>query len=178
MVRTIERVIRWVALALTFISGIALLLMMVQTVVDILMKNFLGRPIEGNLEIMSVYHMVAIVFLPLAIVELKHEHITVDLLVRLFPAWLRRITDTLGYLVAAIFFGILAYQTWLDAMKAFRIDEILMTSILITIWPAKFSLPIGFAAVMLASALHAWRAATDPEFDPTPESPDLPADPS
>jgi TRAP-type C4-dicarboxylate transport system permease small subunit len=178
MVKRVERAIRVLALALTAVSGVALLLMMLQTVVDILMKNFLGRPIEGNLEIMSVYHMVAIVFLPLAIVELKHEHITVDLLVRLFPPWLRRVTDTLGYLVATIFFGILTYQTWIDAMKAFRIDEILMTSILITIWPAKFSLPIGFAAVMLASALHAWRAATDPDFDPTPESPDLPADPS
>ena len=80
--------------------------------------------------------------------------------------------------VSAVFFGILAYQTGLDALKAFRIDEILMTSILITIWPAKFSLPIGFTAVMLASALHAWQAATDPDFDPTPENPDLPADPS
>jgi TRAP-type C4-dicarboxylate transport system permease small subunit len=80
--------------------------------------------------------------------------------------------------VSAVFFGILTYQTWLDAVKAFRIDEILMTSILITIWPAKFSLPIGFAAVMLACLLHALRTATDPTFDPVPESPDLPADPS
>jgi len=178
MVGGIEKGVRWVAMALAVVAGIALLLMMVQTVVDILMKNFLGRPIEGNLEIMSVYHMVAIVFLPLAVVEVKHEHITVDLLVRLFPAGLRRFTDTLGYLVSGVFFAMLTYQTWLDAMKAFRIDEILMTSILITIWPAKFSLPIGFAAVMLASFLHAWRAATDPAFDATPESPDLPADPS
>jgi TRAP-type C4-dicarboxylate transport system permease small subunit len=178
MVKTVGNVIRWAALALTAVSAVALLLMMAQTVIDILMKNIFGRPIEGNLEIMSVYHMVAIVFLPLAIVELKHEHITVDLLVRIFPRPIRRVTDTLGYLVATIFFGILAYQTWLDALKALRIDEILMTSILITIWPAKFSLPIGFAGVMLASALHAWRAATDPDFDPTPDSPDLPADPS
>ena len=178
MVDAIEKVIRWIALALAVVAGVALILMMLQTVVDILMKNFAGAPIEGNLEIMSVYHMVAIVFLPLAIVELKHEHITVDLLVQLFPHWLRRVTDTLGYLVCAVFFGLLTYQTWLDAVKAFRIDEILMTSILITIWPAKFSLPIGFAAVMLASLLHALRAATDPNFDPTPESPDVPADPS
>ena len=178
MVKGIEKGVRWVAMALAVVAGIALLLMMVQTVVDILMKNFLGRPIEGNLEIMSVYHMVAIVFLPLAIVEMKHEHITVDLLVQLFPSGLRRLTDTLGYLVSGVFFAMLTYQTWLDAIKAFRIDEILMTSILITIWPAKFSLPIGFAAVMLASFLHAWRAATEPEFDATPESPDLPADPS
>jgi TRAP-type C4-dicarboxylate transport system permease small subunit len=178
MVKAIEKAIRWIGLALAVVAGVALLLMMVQTVIDILMKNFLGRPIEGNLEIMSVYHMVAIVFLPLAIVELKHEHITVDLLVRLFPRRLRRITDTFGYLISGVFFAMLTYQTWLDAVKAFRIDEILMTSILITIWPAKFSLPFGFAVVMLASFLHAWRAATDPAFDATPETPDIPADPS
>ncbi|MCP5152831.1 MAG: TRAP transporter small permease [Ectothiorhodospiraceae bacterium] len=176
--KMLERWLRRVAMALTVIAGIALLLMMAQTVIDILMKNLMGAPIEGNLEIMSVYHMVAIVFLPLAIVELKHEHINVDLLVRLFPTGLRRVTDSLGYLITAVFFAMLTYQTWLDAVKSFRIDEILMTSILITIWPAKFSLPIGFAAVALASLLHAWRAASDPSFDPTPESPDLPADPS
>jgi TRAP-type C4-dicarboxylate transport system permease small subunit len=174
--KTCENWLRRIAMGLTIIAGVALLLMMVQTVVDVLMKNIFGAPIEGNLEIVSVYHMVAIVFLPLAIVELKHEHINVDLVVRLFPTGVRRLTDTLGYLVSAVFFGILTYQTWLDAVKAFRIDEILMTSILITIWPAKFSLPIGFAAVMLACLLHALRTATDPTFDPVPESPDLPAD--
>lgn len=167
--------IRAVALALAFVAGVALILMMLQTVVDVTMKNLFGGPIEGNLEIMSVYHMVALVFLPLAIVELKHEHITVDLLVQIFPRGLRRLTDTAGYLVSAVFFGMLTWQTWIDAVESWKIGELLMTSILITIWPAKFSLPIGFAAVMLASLLHAWKAASDPEFDPTPAAP---ADPS
>ena len=166
---------RAIAVALAVVAGIALLAMMVQTVVDVSKNNLLGAPIEGNLEIMSVYHMVAIVFLPLAIVEVKHEHITVDLLVRLFPWWLRRITDTLGYLVAAFFFAILMWQTWIDAYESWAMGEILMTSILITIWPAKFSLPIGFASIMLASLLHAWRAATDRDFDPTPASPTDPS---
>jgi len=176
--KTLELWLRRLSMGLTIIAGVGLLLMMTQTVVDVLMKNFFGAPIEGNLEIVSVYHMVAIVFLPLAIVELKHEHINVDLLVRLFPRGLRRVTDTLSYLVSTVFFGMLTYQTWIDAVQAFRIGEILMTSILITIWPAKFSLPIGFAAVMLASLLHTVRSATDPSFEPVPESPDLPSDPS
>ena len=110
--------------------------------------------------------------------KLKHEHINVDLLVRLFPKRLRRVTDTLGYVVSTVFFAMLTYQTWIDAVEAWQIDEILMTSILITIWPAKFSLPIGFAAVTLACLVHAIRAASDPGFTPVPEAPDLPADPS
>lgn len=178
MVSRIETVIRWISWSLAAVAGVTLILMMVQTVIDIVLKNLFGAPIEGNLEIISVYYMVAIVFLPLALVEVKHEHIQVDLVVRLFPPWLRRITDTAGYLVAAVFFAILAYRTGLDALKSYQIGELLMTSILITIWPAKFSLPIGFGAVMLACLLHAWRAATDPAFDPSPSSADLPPDPS
>lgn len=162
-------------MALAVIAGVALLLMMVQTVVDVAKNNLFGAPIEGNLEIMSVYHMVAVVFLPLAIVEMKHEHINVDLLVRLFPSGLRRVTDTVGYLISAVFFGILMWQTWIDAYESWQMGELLMTSILITIWPSKFALPIGFAAVMLACLLHAWQAATDPAFDSTPAAP---ADPS
>jgi TRAP-type C4-dicarboxylate transport system permease small subunit len=174
----IERALRIACGALTAVAGVALLLMMAQTVLDVLMRNFGGGPIEGNLEIISVYHMVALVFLPLGFVELKHEHISVDLLVRLFPSWLRRGTETLSYLVAAVFFALLTRQTWFDAVRAFEIGEILMTSILIIVWPAKFSLPLGFGAVTLACLLHAWKAATDPAFDPRPEDPDLPADPS
>lgn len=165
----------WViANTLGLIAGAAIFLMMIQTVADVAMKNFFGAPIEGNLEIVSVYHMVAIVFLPLALVELKHEHISVDLVVRVLPPWMRRVTDTFAYLVCTMFFTMLAWQTWVDAIKSYEIGEILMTSILITIWPAKFSLPIGFSAVALATLLHAWQAATDPSFDPTPASPDAP----
>lgn len=174
----IERMIRWLAGGLAAIAGLALLAMMLQTVVDVAMNNLMGRPIEGNLEVMSAYHMVALVFLPLAFVEIKHEHITVDLLVQTFPDRVRRTLDVFAYLVCSIFFGLLAYQTGLDAIESLRIGEILMTSIQITIWPAKFSLPIGFAAVTLVTLLHAWKSATDPAFVPVPEDPELPSDPS
>ncbi len=174
----IEKAIRWLAIGLAAISGVAVLLMMLQTVVDVAMNNFLGKPIEGNLEVMSVYHMVMVVFLPLAFVELKHEHITVELLIQTFPDWLRRLVDGFGYAVSAAFFGILSYQTWIDAIESYRIGEILMTSLFITIWPAKFSLPIGFTAIALVMLLHLWKVATDPNFQPVPANPDIPADPS
>ncbi|MEM6678280.1 MAG: TRAP transporter small permease [Pseudomonadota bacterium] len=176
--KLIEQGLRLGCGALAALAGIALLLMMVQTVLDVVMRNFFGGPIEGNLEIMSIYHMVALVFLPLGFVEMRHEHISVELVVRLFPSWLRRATEVLAYLVAAVFFALLTRQTWLDAVKAFEIGEILMTSMLIIVWPAKFSLPLGFGSVTLACLLHAWKAGTDPDFDPTPTSPDASPDPS
>ena len=170
--KMIETAIRRFAQLLAFIAGISLALMMIQTVVDVLMNNFLGRPIEGNLEIISVYHMVLVVFLPLALVELRHEHISADLFVRLLPAGVQKVIYCLGALVSATFFGILMWQTWLDALKSLSINEVVMGSIYIVVWPAKFALPVGFLAITLVFLLHAWKAVTDPHFDPSPPEPD------
>src|SRR3712207_1142471 len=118
----IERAIRALAYSLALVAAISVVLMMLQTVADVLMTDIFGRPIEGNLEISSIYHMVIVVFLPLALVELRHENITADILVRLFPARVQQIVYGLGQLVCAVFFAILAYQTWLDAVNAWRIN--------------------------------------------------------
>jgi TRAP-type C4-dicarboxylate transport system permease small subunit len=170
---TLDRVTDVLARLLMGIAIVALFLMMAQMVVDVAMRNFFRRPIEGSLEIVSVYHMVAVVFLPLALVERRHEHITVDLLVERLPLVLRRILMVIGYVVCAIFFALLTYQTAKDAWAAYEIGEILMSSIYITVWPAKFLLPIGFFVMLLQVLLHAWKAAIDPAFDPSPESPDM-----
>jgi TRAP-type C4-dicarboxylate transport system permease small subunit len=168
----IDRAVHAVSRLLMAVAMLALILMMVQMVVDVAMRNFFRRPIEGSLEIVSVYHMVAVVFLPLALVERRHEHITVDLLVASLSPGIRRLLLVIGYIVSAIFFGLLTYQTSIDAIEAYNIGEILMSSIYITVWPAKFLLPIGFALMLLQVLLHVWRAATDPAFDPQPAAPD------
>lgn len=171
--QTLDRVTDVLARLLMGIAVLALFLMMAQMVVDVAMRNFFRRPIEGSLEIVSVYHMVAVVFLPLALVERRHEHITVDLLVERLPALARRVIMVIGYIVCAVFFALLTYQTAKDAYEAYNIGEILMSSIYITVWPAKFLLPIGFFVMLLQVILHAWKAATDPAFAPTPEAPDM-----
>ncbi len=167
----VEWLIDRLAWALAVIAGVALVLMMLQMAADVFMANILGRTIRGNLEIISVYHMVLVVFLPLAFVERRHEHICVDLVIQLMPRLVQRIGLVIGYLLSAAFFAVLAYQTGHDAVRSYQIGEIMMGSRYVTIWPAKFALPIGFFAVMLPCLLHAWKAATDPDFDPVPASP-------
>ena len=71
MIDRIERALRLACGALAALAGAALLLMMIQTVIDVSMRNFAGRPIEGNLEIMSVYHMVALVSSEMKAVPIK-----------------------------------------------------------------------------------------------------------
>ncbi len=165
----IDGAIKWLSWFLAAIGGIALVLMMVQTVADVVADQFFTRPIPGNLEVISVYHMVLVVFLPLAYIERRHEHIQVDLLYQLMPRMLQRITLVLGYLLSAGFFGILTWRTWGDAIKSLAKNEMLMGNVYVIIWPAKFVLPIGFGAIALVVLLHAWRAASDRTF--TPDAP-------
>ena len=169
--QTFDYLTRQTARLLALIAGISLLLMMLQTVADVIMSRIFQHPIEGNLEIVSAYHMVLVVFLPLAVVELRHEHINADLFVRVLPAAVQRAIYVFGCLVSLIFFGALFWQTGQDAIEAWRIDEVLMSSVYVLIWPAKFTLPIGFFAIMLAIVLHIVKAITDPDFDPTPPDP-------
>jgi len=168
----VEKIIRGFADVVTFIAGVSLLLMMTQTVVDVMLNNFMGAPIEGNLEIISVYHMVLVVFLPLAYVELRHEHINADLFVRMMPPTAQRIIYVFGCVVSCCFFGVLGWQTLLDAISSYQIKEVIMGSIYVEVWPSKFSLPIGFLAILLVLLLHIWKALTDPSFEPVPENPE------
>jgi TRAP-type C4-dicarboxylate transport system permease small subunit len=163
---TIDRWTGRLSTALMFIAGIALMLMMVQMVIDVFMRNFFRSPIEGSLEIVSNYHMVAVVFLPLALVERRNEHITVDLFVNMMPAGAQRLVRIIGYIVCAIFFGLLTYQTGIDAFEAWERNELLMSSIFIILWPAKMLLPIGFGLMLVQVLLHAWKSIISADFDP------------
>jgi TRAP-type C4-dicarboxylate transport system permease small subunit len=174
---SVDRAIRAIANALSLVAGVCLVLMMLQMVLDVVLKYVFNTPIEGNLQIVSRYYMVGVVFLPLAMVELRHGHINVDLFTRLLPQRGQNYVYAFSCLVAAVFFVALTYQTALDALHAMKVNEMIMGSIYVTIWPARWMLPIGFAVIALAVLLHAWRALRDPDrFRPEPDSPDFPPD--
>ncbi|NVK60933.1 MAG: TRAP transporter small permease, partial [Rhodobacteraceae bacterium] len=75
MLAGIDKGLLWLARGLILIAAAGLALMMIQTVADVVADNFWNHPIPGNLEVISVYHMVLVVFLPLAFVEWQHENI-------------------------------------------------------------------------------------------------------
>lgn len=158
----IDKILYRMSRILMLIASVGLILMMVQTVIDVIADSFFGKPIPGNLEVISVYHMVLVVFLPIAMVEWKHENIQVDLFYLIMPSWAQRVSLVLGYLICAIFFAILARQTWIDAMASWRKNELMMAAVYVLVWPAKFILPIGFGAITLVTIRHFFKSLTAP----------------
>ena len=58
--------------------------MMGHVVLDVFLKFAFNAPLIGTLETVSYYYMVGAVFLPLGAVELKKEHVHVDLFIQFF----------------------------------------------------------------------------------------------
>lgn len=149
-----EFLIQKLATAKMALAGVFLVLMMVHVGADIFMKLVANSPIIGTLETVSYYYMVSIVFLPLAFLELRHEHVAVDLFFQNFPNSLQVGVYVFGCLVSVLYYGVFCYQTTVDALKATAEQETVMSNILFYVWPSRWSLSVGSGALVLAILLN------------------------
>lgn len=158
----IERALAWLTRLLLVLGTIALVLMALHVIADVVGRLAFSNPVYGTTEIVSFYYMVAAVCLPLAYMELRDEHITVDLVYISLPRLLRRAVFVFSTLVTALFFGLFAYQSWFDSLRAMESGEMVMGAALIEIWPSRYFLPISFGLLVLAALLRAAKAILTP----------------
>lgn len=140
-------------------GGAGVVLMMTNVVLDVVLKVIWNTPIQGTIEISSYYYMVAIVMLPMALVELDDEQVVVDLAFNHFPAWVQRICLTLVCAAAMAILLVMTWRTGQDAIRAFRVGEVVMGNREIIVWPARCMLPLGFGLAAIASGLRMVMAA-------------------
>ena len=161
-VQAIDSATYWFSKVLLIFSALAIIVMATHVTADVVGRTLFSKPIAGTTEIVSFYYMVAAVCLPLAYIDLRDDHITVDLLYLTMPLGLKRVMFVLSCLATAGFFAIFAYETWVIALRAMASGEMVMGSALIEIWPSRFFLPAGFGLLTLAALLRAARAFTAP----------------
>lgn len=138
--------IQWPSNTLAYFGGVFIVLMMGQIVADVVGRELFGLPIDGTLEIVSFYYMVAVTFFPLAFVSHGEGHITVELFTRFLPRRQLAGLEVAVGLACLGFVVLFVYQTWLAALDSFESNEMWETSDdLITVWPSRFALPIGAA---------------------------------
>ncbi|MEO1191912.1 MAG: TRAP transporter small permease [Pseudomonadota bacterium] len=158
----VERCLDWLAKVLLVFGTIALIMMASHVIADVVGRIAFNQPVFGTTEIVSFYYMVATVCLPLAYMELRDNHITVEVVYNRLPFALRRITFVFSALMTALFFGLFAYQSWFDALRATASGEVVMGYALIEIWPSRYFLPISFGLLVLATLLRALKAILTP----------------
>ncbi|MBK0327879.1 TRAP transporter small permease [Rhodobacteraceae bacterium F11138] len=153
-------VIRWLNIGTATAACIVMLLMMAHITLDIGVRYFVNGQIVGTLEWVSFYYMVALVFLALGYVEYKNENIRVDLFAQMMPKTMQLVLYIFACLLGLIFFGMLFWQSLIDAIRATGRAEEAMSNFRFYIWPARWALPIGFAGALLAVLANLLRAIT------------------
>lgn len=167
------KLFRWpngLANILALFAGIVIVMMMLHVTADVTGRLFFNRPLDGTLEIVAGYYMVAVIFFPLAYVVQNDGHIEVDLFTRRMPQRYRLALHVFASILGLIFVAFFIWRALDGALHAYGISEVRETAEgVIAIWPSRFYLPIGLAAMwlyilyQLAVSLRGWKEDGGPE---------------
>jgi len=143
------RLLKFLTNSLTVLAGLSVALMMFHIMADVIGKYVFHYPVPSTAEVVANYYMIASVFLILAYVEAKGSGISVDLIYDNVGPAAQRIMRKTGEIGTLIFYMGLGWFSWDVAMRAFRINETVDGLWRVTVWPAKYMLPLGLAIACL-----------------------------
>lgn len=158
-----RNLLSWLSEALLTVTAIPVLAMMAHVTLDVALKYLINSPIQGTLEITAYYYMLSIVVMPMAFVELTRQSIAVDLFYQMMPNSVQIVTTGIVLLLSTAGYGGLAYISWPDALEAFEKREIVMGTVNIFIWPARFLMPAALAVAAVVCFVHFLRLWTSAE---------------
>ena len=101
----IGRVMAGMIRVLTWVGMLAVILMMLQITIDVAGKYLFNAPIPATISMVSNYYMVVVAFIPIAYVETRNEHITVEVVTEFLPYGFA--IQSLSPALAAVIFGAL-----------------------------------------------------------------------
>ena len=169
MIKSIETVITWAAKASFFVGSVAMILMMFHIGGEVIARSFFATGLPGTLAVVSEWYMIIIVYMPLALLMLRDEHISVDLFTHRLAAktqhWLRVVTG---------FFALVFLYYWAEssldlALKKTKRLSFLDSGLLqVPTWPVYWLCFIAVVLLAAATAVVIIRAVIDARRANTP----------
>jgi TRAP-type C4-dicarboxylate transport system permease small subunit len=148
---------------LAILGEIAVAAMCIHIVAEIVANEVFRRPIEGTTEIVARWYMVAIVFLPLGLIQRHNRHIKAELFTDGLGLRWRRILEIVIHLLMAAMAALFAWYSWIDAADAMaRAESIELMSGTLDVWPTRWIVPAGFGSMALVAVLSALRWMIEP----------------
>ena len=103
--------LRKISLTFAFLSGGAMLLMMLAGSFDIIGTSVFSRPIPAAFEFIETMTVV-VAFFAISLAQARRAHIRVELVYSFMPRPLQISADVLQFLLSAVFYGLIAYFGW------------------------------------------------------------------
>lgn len=150
--KTLQHLVERLALVVLLIGGLGMLMSMFLGVADIVGTQILSIPVPGPREL-TESTMVLIVFGALAYAQIRRAHIRVELIYLRMSPRVRAGMDVITDLSAIIFFSLLLWQAVNEAQYSLQISEATVGLIRFPLWPARITLCIGTALMILRLCL-------------------------
>jgi TRAP-type C4-dicarboxylate transport system permease small subunit len=136
------------------ISLAATLLTMALVVANIIGRYLFNKPLTGTLEFTETL-LVLVIFCSIALTQYDGGHIRVILLTRRLPQRLSRGLTVVAMLCGCVFFTWCSYAAWIFAAEAYSFGEQEWGEVVFPLWPLKFVVFFGLAALALQFLLDA-----------------------
>lgn len=128
----------------------------VHTTIDVVRRESVGVGVNGTLDFVTNYYMIAIVFMGLMVAQRQREHIEVNVLFDRLPINTRRSVALGGQLLTIGFVLAMANYGFLEALANMEQGE--RSGVTgVPIWPSRFLIPVGFLAYAVRLGVDAAR---------------------
>lgn len=158
------RVIDTINRVLFSVAAAAIVLLMIQVILDVCGRYFFNRPIAGTLELVTYWWMPIIVFLSLGWAQRRGEHISVTLLTETLSDRLAKIVWTIGDVFGLAVIAMLIVFASEGAGRATAVHEAALGTATVLIWPMKIVAVIGLISYFLqvvVTLYHRFRPEPD-----------------
>lgn len=157
--------------SLSWLSGVGILLLVLPTVADVAHRYFIGSSLPGMVEYSEV-GIVFVVYLGVAQALRDGAHISTPIVTaRLNPVTAARVRLAGSMLLwLLILFG--TWRTTLAAIEATHIREFRFGSVMVSTWPARICVALGFLLLLVELSIEIWQrlrgtAAAGPSQPPS-----------
>jgi TRAP-type C4-dicarboxylate transport system permease small subunit len=148
----IDRAFDWIARVIEMTLAFAFILAVLLNFTNVVGRYVFGISLLGSDEL-QVFIMVGVTFLGAAVVTRRNQHLRMDVLVQLMPAWMRLALRVAEQLLLIALAGFVITQSFFYARQMLRIGR---TSDMagVPMWIPHGTVALGFALIVIVTA---WR---------------------
>ena len=133
-----------------WVGSVILVLMALQILIDVAMRNLVGAGFPATADLVSKYYMLVVSFLPVAYAELQRRHVEASIFTDMMPKRTHRPIYLMGFVLSLIVYCILAWGTAAEALvQSKRGAYVEAGTIYFLTWPGYWILPFCFAMMAL-----------------------------
>jgi tripartite ATP-independent transporter DctM subunit len=144
----IEGTLHFISQKFFRISALILGIMSIPIFIDVTLRFVMRKAIPGIIEI-EEFMLVCIVFCSLALMQIKKEHVSINIVVSRLPRRFQNIVENFVYLVSAVLFALMAWYTIINANnKIGSVSFSLGIPISIFVWVAALGVILLFLVLL------------------------------